>query len=82
MVVIKFQKSRKRKYYSEKFKSKVCPAAIAKFYLKGNPEVSCRAAKAIADATIAVVFRDLVLKEESLNLEHDVFEGTYDHMDN
>ena len=76
MVVIKFQKSRKRKYYSEKFKSKVCPAAIAKFYLKGNLEISCRAAKAIAEAEIAEVYRDLVLEEEYLNLEHDIFEGT------
>ena len=40
--------------------------------------MSWRAARAIADAEIATVYRDLVLEEERQGLNQDIIEGIYE----
>ena len=62
--------TRKKQRYSDEFLRKVSPLVIAKYIQrKENQSLSWRAARAIADAEIAEVYRDLVLEEEQLNLQ-------------
>ena len=63
---------RRKQKYSEIFLSKVCPLAITKYITRKEINISWRAARAIADAEIATVYRDLVLEEENLNLNNDI----------
>ena len=71
--VLKFP--RKKQKFSERFLSNVCPLAITKYITRKEINISWRAARAIADAEIATVYRDLVLEEENLNLNNDIFDG-------
>ena len=74
--IIKFP--RKKQKYSERFLSKVSPLAIAKYITRKEINISWRAARAIADAEIATVYRDLVLEEERQGLNQDIIEGIYE----
>ena len=69
---------RKKQKYSEKFLSQVSPLAIAKYITRKEINISWRAARAIADAEIATVYRDLVLEEERQGLNQDIIEGIYE----
>ena len=69
---------RKKQKYSEKFLSQVSPLAIAKYITRKEINISWRAARAIADAKIATVYRDLVLEEERQGLNQDIIEGIYE----
>ena len=71
--VLKFP--RKKQKFSERFLYNVCPLAITKYITRKEINISWRAARAIADAEIATVYRDLVLEEENLNLNNDIFDG-------
>ena len=68
---------RRAQKYSERFLSKISPLAIAKFVMKGEAQLSWRAACAIAEAKIATTYRDLVLEEEKLNLHEEIIEGEF-----
>ncbi len=73
--LLNFNKKREEKY-SDKWLLKINPLAIAKYIQrKKNQSLSWRAARAIADAEIAEVYRDLVLEEEQLNLQEETIEG-------
>ena len=63
---------RKKQKYSEKFLSQVSPLAIAKYITRKEINISWRAARAKADAEIAIVYRDLVLEEERQGLNQDI----------
>ena len=68
--------TRKKQTYSDEFLHKVSPLAIAQYIQrKENQSLSWRAARAIAEAEIAEVYRDLVLEEEQLNLQEETIEG-------
>ena len=69
---------RKKQKYSERFLSQVSPLAIAKYITRKEINISWRAARAIADAEIATVYRDLVLEEERQGLNQDIIEGIYE----
>ena len=73
--LLNINNNRKEKY-SDKWLLKINPLAIAKYIQrKKNQSLSWRAARAIADAEIAEVYRDLVLEEEQLNLQEETIEG-------
>ena len=75
--LLKFNNKRKQKY-SDEFLLKVCPLAITKYIQrKENFLLSWRAARAVADAKISEVYRDLVLEEEQLNLQEETIEGEW-----
>ena len=68
--------NKRKENYSDKWLLKINPLAIAKYIQrKKNQSLSWRAARAIADAEIAEVYRDLVLEEEQLNLQEETIEG-------
>ena len=68
--------NKRKEKYSDKWLLKINPLAIAKYIQrKKNQSLSWRAARAIADAEIAEVYRDLVLEEEQLNLQEETIEG-------
>jgi len=69
---------RKKQKYSERFLSQVSPLAIAKYITRKEINISWRAARAIADAEIVTVYRDLVLEEERQGLNQDIIEGMYE----
>ena len=73
--LVKFDKQRREKY-SDNWLLKINPLAIAEYIQKrdGN-RVSWRSARAIANAKILEVYRDLVLEEEQLNLKEETIEG-------
>jgi|TARA_B100001964_G_scaffold185178_1_gene205293 hypothetical protein len=73
--LLNFNNKRKEKY-SDKWLLKINPLAIAKsIQTKEDNSLSWRAARAIANARIAEVYRDLVLEEEELNLNKETIEG-------
>ena len=74
--VLKFP--RKKQKFSERFLYNVCPLAITKYITRKEINISWRAARAIADAEIATVYRDLVLEEERQGLNQDIIEGIYE----
>ena len=68
--------NKRKEKYSDKWLLKINPLAIAKYIQrKKNQSLSWRAARAIADAEIAEVYKDLVLEEEQLNLQEETIEG-------
>ena len=68
--------NKRKEKYSDKWLLKINPLAIAKYIQrKENQSLSWRAARAIADAEIAEVYKDLVLEEEQLNLQEETIEG-------
>lgn len=68
--------NKRRSKYSDEFLLKVSPLAIAKYIQrKENFALSWRAARAVADAKISEVYRDLVLEEEQLNFQEETIEG-------
>ena len=68
--------SKRKESYSDKWLLKINPLAIAKYIqIKEDNSLSWRAARAVADAKIAEVYRDLVLEEEQLNLQEETIEG-------
>ena len=67
---------KRKENYSDKWLLKINPLAIAKYIQrKKNQSLSWRAARAIAEAEIAEVYKDLVLEEEQLNLQEETIEG-------
>ena len=68
--------NKRRPKYSDEFLLKVSPLAIAEYIQKrdGN-RLSWRSARAMANAKILEVYRDLVLEEEQLNLQEETIEG-------
>ena len=71
--------NKRKENYSDKWLLKINPLAIAKYIQrKKNQSLSWRAARAIADAEIAEVYKDLVLEEEQLNLQEKTIEGRYE----
>ena len=73
--LLNINNNRKEKY-SDKWLLNIKPVAIAKYIQrKKNQSLSWRAARAIAEAEIAEVYRDLVLEEEQLNLQEETIEG-------
>ena len=67
---------KRKENYSDKWLLKINPLAIAKYIQrKKNQSLSWRAARAIANAEIAEVYKDLVLEEEQLNLQEETIEG-------
>ena len=73
--LLNINNNRKEKY-SDKWLLKINPLAIAKYIQrKKNQSLSWRAARAIANAEIAEVYKDLVLEEEQLNLQEETIEG-------
>ena len=71
--VLKFP--RKIRKYSEKLLSDVSPLAIPKYVQEKEVNVNWRAACAIVDAEMAIVYRDLVLEEEGI--DRDTIEGIF-----
>ena len=68
--------NKRKEKYSDKWLLKINPLAIAKYIQrKEDQSLSWRAARAVADAKIAEVYRDLVLEEEQLNLQEETIEG-------
>ena len=68
--------NKRKESYSDKWLLKINPLAIAKYIqIKEDNSLSWRAARAVADAKIAEVYRDLVLEEEQLNLQEESIEG-------
>ena len=68
--------NKRKEKYSDKWLLKINPLAIAKYIQrKKNQSLSWRAARAIAEAEIAEVYKDLVLEEEQLNLQEETIEG-------
>ena len=68
--------NKRKESYSDKWLLKINPLAIAKYIqIKEDNSLSWRAARAVADAKIAEVYRDLVLEEEQLNLQEETIEG-------
>ena len=73
--LLNINNNRKEKY-SDKWLLKINPLGIAKYIQRKKIQsLSWRAARAIADAEIAEVYRDLVLEEEQLNLQEETIEG-------
>ena len=73
--LINFGNKRKERY-SDKWLLKINPLAIAKYIqIKDDNSLSWRAARAVANAQIAEAYKDLVLEEEELNLNHETIEG-------
>ena len=71
--------NKRKENYSDKWLLKINPLAIAKYIQrKKNQSLSWRAARAIANAEIAEVYKDLVLEEEQLNLQEKTIEGRYE----
>ena len=75
--LLNFNNKRKERY-SDKWLLKINPLAIAEHIQEreGNT-LSWRAARAMANARIAEVYKELVLEEEELNLNHETIEGRY-----
>ena len=73
--LLKFNNKRKERY-SDKWLLKINPLAIAKYVQEreGNT-LSWRAARAMANAQIAEVYKELVLEEEELNLNKETIDG-------
>ena len=70
--------NKRKESYSDKWLLKINPLAIAKYIqIKEDNSLSWRAALAMADAEIADTYKDLVLEEEELNLNHETIEGRY-----
>ena len=68
--------SKRKESYSDKWLLKINPLAIAKYIqIKEDNSLSWRAARAVANAQIAEAYKDLVLEEEELNLNHETIEG-------
>ena len=73
--LLNFNNKRKERY-SDKWLLKINPLAIAKnIQIKEDNSLSWRAARAVANAQIAETYKDLVLEEEELNLNHETIEG-------
>ena len=73
--LLNFNNKRKERY-SDKWLLKINPLAIAKnIQIKEDNSLSWRAARAMANAQIAETYKDLVLEEEELNLNHETIEG-------
>ena len=73
--LLNFNKKGEKKY-SDKWLLKINPLAIAKYIqIKEDNSLSWRAARAVANAQIAEAYKDLVLEEEELNLNHETIEG-------
>ena len=78
MKIINFSINNKKKKinYSEDWLNKICTKSIAEFIQRNNNyKISWRASIAIAEAKIAIVYRDLVLEEEKENLYKETIEG-------
>ena len=73
--LLNFNNKRKERY-SDKWLLKINPLAIAEHIQEreGNT-LSWRAARAMANAQIAEVYKELVLEEEELNLNKETIEG-------
>ena len=70
--------NKRKESYSDKWLLKINPLAIAKYIqIKEDNSLSWRAARAVANAQIAEAYKDLVLEEEELNLNHETIEGRY-----
>ena len=68
--------NKRKESYSDKWLLKINPLAIAKYIqIKEDNSLSWRAARAVANAQIAEVYKELVLEEEELNLNHETIEG-------
>ena len=75
--LLKFDGQRREKY-SDNWLLKINPLAIAEYLQKRDGStLSWRAARAIANAKILEVYRDLVLEEEQLNLQEETMEGEW-----
>ena len=73
--LLNFNKKREEKY-SDKWLLKINPLAIAEYIQEREGyRLSWRAAHAMANAEIAETYKDLVLEEEELNLNHETIEG-------
>jgi len=73
--LLNFNNKRKERY-SDKWLLKINPLAIAEHIQEreGNT-LSWRAARAMANARIAEVYKELVLEEEELNLNKETIDG-------
>jgi len=70
--------NKRRPKYSDEFLLKVSPLAIAEYIQKRDgSRLSWRSARAMANAKILEVYRDLVLEEEQLNLQEETIEGEW-----
>ena len=68
--------NKRKESYSDKWLLKINPLAIAKYIqIKEDNSLSWRATRAVANAQIAEAYKDLVLEEEELNLNHETIEG-------
>ena len=68
--------NKRKESYSDKWLLKINPLAIAKYIqIKEDNSLSWRAARAVANAQIAEVYKELVLEEEELNLNKETIEG-------
>ena len=73
--LINFGNKRKERY-SDKWLLKINPLEIAKnIQIKEDNSLSWRAARAVANARIAEVYKELVLEEEELTLNKETIEG-------
>ena len=70
--------NKRKPKYSDEFLLKVSPLAIAEYIQKRDgSRLSWRSARAMANAKILEVYRDLVLEEEQLNLQEETIEGEW-----
>ena len=75
--LLKFDGQRREKY-SDNWLLKINLLAIAEYIQKRDgSRLSWRAARAIANAKILEVYRDLVLEEEQLSLQEETMEGEW-----
>ncbi|WP_262589001.1 hypothetical protein [Candidatus Pelagibacter communis] len=75
--LLKFKKKYKQKY-SDNWIAKIDCDLISKYiHKKHNYQISRKASVAIAKAEIAIVYRDLVLKEENENIKDETMEGEW-----
>lgn len=76
--IINFSKNNKKNKvnFSKDWLNKICIKSIAQFIQRNNNyKISWRASIAIAEAKVAIVYRDLVLEEEKENLYKETMEG-------
>ena len=75
--LLKFKSKQKQKY-SDNWIAKIDCDLISKYIQKKyNYQISRKASVAIAKAEIAIVYRDLVLKEEKENMKDETMEGEW-----
>ena len=74
--------TKRKERYSDNWLIQINPLAIAEYIQrKEEYRISWRAARAIANAKISCVYRDLVLEEENINLSEEIINADFEEID-